>query len=95
MFPHPIIGDEDPSAMRTLSFPERGAYDEKDLDEPVMWFVAPESIIQEVKKSFTPCDKFALDVVSGTSAVDMSLALKSSIACVGTAVGSSPVTALK
>jgi hypothetical protein len=46
--PHPIIGDEDPSAMRTLSFPERGIYEEKNLGEPVIWLVAPESIIQRL-----------------------------------------------
>jgi hypothetical protein len=52
--PQPIIAAVDPSAMRTLSLPERGVYDEKRLEEPVMWFVAPESIIQDVGKTFVP-----------------------------------------
>jgi hypothetical protein len=30
------MGAEDPSAIRTLSLPEQGVYDEKFLDEPVM-----------------------------------------------------------
>jgi hypothetical protein len=38
--PQPIMGAEDPSAIRTRSLPDQGVYDEKCLDEPIIWFVA-------------------------------------------------------
>jgi hypothetical protein len=34
--PQPMIGAEDPSAILTLSFPDRGAYDKDLLGEHVM-----------------------------------------------------------
>ena len=80
--PQPIMGAEDPSAIRTRSFPDRGVYDEKYLGEPVIWFVAPESIIHGVIEWFSPSMPLELDASCGPSAVvDISLALNSSSAC--------------
>jgi hypothetical protein len=56
-------------------------YDEKCLDEPVIWFVAPESIIHGVVKCFSPSVLPELDASCGPFVADMSLALNSLRAC--------------
>jgi hypothetical protein len=80
--PQPIMGADDPSAIRTRSLPDRGVYDEKYLGEPVIWFVAPLSMIHGVLKWFSPFLSLELDASCGPCAIaDMSLALNSSRAC--------------
>jgi hypothetical protein len=46
MDPRPTIGAMEPSATRTLSLSEQGVYERNRFEAPVIWFVAPVSIIQ-------------------------------------------------
>jgi hypothetical protein len=48
MDPRPTIGARDPSATRTLSLPEQGVYEVNKSEAPVMWLVAPVSMIQDL-----------------------------------------------
>ena len=46
MVPFQAIGVYDPSTIRTFILPAHGTYVENEVGDPIMWFVAPESMIQ-------------------------------------------------
>jgi hypothetical protein len=43
--PFPATAEREPSAILILEFPAHGLYEENKLDSPVIWSVAPESMI--------------------------------------------------
>lgn len=45
--PIPAITESEPFAILTFLLPAQRLYDENNLEQPVMWLVAPESIIHE------------------------------------------------